>query len=158
MYRDGGGLYLRVDESGTKRWVLRITINGKRRNLRSGGYPAVSLARARHTGQDNVRTIKEGRDPLAEKRRVAWTMRKPVIPTFAEAATTVIEMRRPKWSNDKHTYQWTQSLSAYAYPVIGDKLVSDIDSADILTILTRIWTTRHETARRVRQHIETVLD
>ena len=70
----------------------------------------------------------------------------------------VIEFRRPTWSNAKHACQWTQSLNTYAFPTIGNKLVSDIDSADILTILAPIWTTKSETARRVRRHIETVFD
>jgi hypothetical protein len=158
MYSDGGGLYLRVDESGAKRWIHRVTINGKRRNLGLGGYPAVSLADARQAAYDNARAIKEGRDPLSEKREAVEAGRKPATPSFAEAAATVIELRRPTWSNSKHAYQWTQSLTTYAYPTIGNKLVDAIDSADILTILTPIWTTKSETARRVRQRVETVLD
>ena len=157
MY-SGGGLYLRVDESGAKRWVQRVTIVGKRRNLGLGGYPAVSLADARQAALDNAKAIREGRDPLAEKREAAEVRNKPVTPTFAEAAETVIGMRRPTWSNDKHAYQWTQSLTTYAFPTIGNNLVSDIDSADILTVLTPIWTTKSETARRVRQRVATVLD
>lgn len=138
MYGDGGTLHLRVDEFGTKRWVQRITIDGKRHNLGLGGYPAVSLAQARQAAQDNARTVREGRDPLAEKREVVQAARKPVTSTFAEAATIVIDMRRPTWSNEKHGCQWTQSLATYAYPTIGNKLVSEITSADILSVFAPV--------------------
>ncbi len=80
-----------------------------------GGYPAVSLADARQAALDNAKAIKEGRDPLAEKREAVEARKKPATPTFAEAAATVIELRRPTWSNEKHAYQWTQSLSTYAF-------------------------------------------
>lgn len=158
MYHDGAGLYLRVDDSGAKRWVQRVTIAGKRHNLGLGGYPAISLADARQLALDNARAIKEGRDPVIEKREAREARKKPATPTFSEAAATVIEFHRPTWSNAKHAYQWSQSLATYAYPTIGNKLVTDIDSADVFAVLAPIWTTKPETARRVRQRVETILD
>ena len=86
MYHDGAGLYLRVDDSGAKRWVQRVTIAGKRRNLGLGGYPAISLADARQLALDNARAIKEGRDPMIEKREAMEARKKPATPTFSEAA------------------------------------------------------------------------
>ena len=67
-------------------------------------------------------------------------------------------MRRPTWTNVKHAAQWTSTLITYAYPKIGSKLVTDITSADILAVLTPIWNEKPETASRVRQRMETVLD
>ena len=99
MYADGQGLYLRVDPSGARRWVQRIVVQGKRRNLGLGGWPAVSLAEAREQAIVNLQLIRAGDDPLAVKRREA-------MPTVAEAAVKVIALNRPTWTNSKHTYQW----------------------------------------------------
>ena len=157
-YSDGGGLNLRVEKSGAKHWFQRVTIDGKRRNLGLGGYPTVSLAEARKAALLNTRMIREGRDPLAEKRETIAARQRPPTPTFAEAAEIVIEMRRPTWSNAKHAAQWSSTLETYAFPKIGSKLVTDITSADILAVLTPIWAEKTETASRVRQRMETVLD
>ena len=102
--------------------------------------------------------IREGRDPLAEKREAIAARQRPPTQTFAEAAGIVIEMRRPTWSNAKHAAQWSSTLETYAFPKIGSKLVTDITSADILTVLTPVWTRKPETASRVRQRMETALD
>ena len=157
-YSDGGGLNLRVEKSGAKYWFQRVTIDRKRRNLGLGGYPTVSLAEAREAALLNTRMIREGRDPLGEKREAIAARKRPPTPTFSEASETVIEMRRPTWTNAKHAGQWTSTLGTYAYPEIGPKLVTDITSADILAVLTPIWTEKPETASRVRQRMETVLD
>ena len=95
--------------------------------------------------------VREGGDPLALKRQA-------VMPTFAEAAATVIALNRPTWTNDKHAYQWEMTFSRYINPVIGERLVGDIASADVLRVLTPIWTSKHETARRVRQRVGAVMD
>ena len=157
-YFDGNGLSLRVEPSGSKHWVQRVSVNGKRRNLGLGGYPTVSLANARTKARENLLAIKQGRDPLAEKRQAAEEARRPSIATFSEASRQVIELRRPTWSNSKHGDQWENTLATYAFPVIGRKQVDDITTSDILAILAPIWNTKCETASRVRQRIETVLD
>ena len=157
-YSDGNGLTLRVEPSGTKHWVQRVTVGGKRRNIGLGSFPAVSLADARELAAANQRLIRQGRDPFAEKRRAAEELRRPAVPTFAEAAERVIDMRRPTWSNAKHASQWTNTLATYAHPVIGRKPVDEITTADVLTVLTPIWTEKTETATRVHQRMETVFD
>ena len=158
MYSDGNGLNLRVERSGTKQWVQRVTVAGKRTMLGLGGYPAVSLADARELAAANQRAVKQGRDPLAEKRQSAAELRRPAVPSFSEAAERVIEMRRPTWSNAKHAAQWTSTLATYAHPAIGRKPVDEITTGDVLAILTPIWTAKPETASRVRQRLETVFD
>ena len=70
----------------------------------------------------------------------------------------MIDLQRPTWSNAKHAAQWTSTLTTYAFPKIGSKLVTDITTADILAVLTPIWTEKPETVSRVRQSMETVLD
>jgi integrase len=160
VYTDGNGLTLRVDKSGAKRWVQRVTIGGKQRNVGMGGYPAVGLAAARDAAIGNLQAISSGRDVIAEKKeaRVAARLPTPVPQTFADEAATVIAMRRPTWSNAKHATQWESTLATYAGPVIGRKPVDIVTTADVLAVLTPIWTEKPETASRVRQRMETVFD
>ena len=148
---------LNVSPSGSKSWVQRIVIHGRRRDIGLGPYPAVSLASAREIARDNRSAIAQGRDPVAEKRE-AGLRRARSIPTFAEAAARVIELRRPTWSNARHAAQWENTLAAYAHPAIGNKTVDSITPADAMAVLTPIWTTKPETASRVRQRMETVMD
>ena len=157
---DGDGLYLNVAPGGSKSWVQRIVVQGRRRDIGLGPYPTVSLARAREIVHSNRIAVAEGRDPLLEKREAREAARSPSpsIPTFAEAASSVIELRRPIWSNPKHAAQWESTLVTYAFPAIGNRPVDRITSGDVLAILTPIWTAKHETASRVRQRMETVLD
>jgi hypothetical protein len=143
-YHDGAGLYLRIDKSGARRWFQRVTIDGTRRNLGLGGFPTVTLAEARQAALENRRSIGQGRDPLGEKRAAKRERHRPPTPTFEEAAETVIEMLRPEWTNDKHAYQWSQSLGTYAYPYIGDMPVSDIEPRDVIAVLEPIWTTARD--------------
>ena len=157
---DGDGLYLNVAPSGSKSWVQRIVVGGRRRDIGLGPYPAVSLARARAVCHDNRTAVAEGRDPVTEKREGREAARKPVpsIPTFAEAAARVIELRHPTWSNPKHAAQWQSTLQTYVFPLIGPKAVDAITVADVIDALTPIWTSKPETASRVRQRMETVMD
>lgn len=160
---DGDGLYLNVAPSGTKSWVQRIVINGRRRDIGIGSYPAVRLAQARYLAAENRSAVSLGRDPLAERQAVKVAARNPVpsvpsVPTFAEVAARVIEFRRPTWSNPKHAAQWESTLATYAFPVIGEMAVDEITSEDVLAVLEPIWTAMPETASRVKQRVETVMD
>ena len=111
-YSDGGGLHLYISKAGRKSWVLRITVDGRRRDIGLGGYPSVSLARAREKAADNRAAIAEGRDPVAEKHA-------PVMPTFREAAYAVHEANKPRWRNPRHVSGWIQTLERHAMPKIG---------------------------------------
>ena len=157
---DGNGLYLNVAPKGSKSWVQRIAINGRKRDIGLGSYPTISLARAREMAHANKVAVAEGRDPLKEKHEAREAARtpSPSVPTFAEAASHVIELRRPIWSNPKHAAQWESTLATYAFPAIGNRPVDRITSGDVLAILTPIWTAKHETASRVRQRMEVVFD
>ena len=149
-YGDGATLFLSVAPGGSKSWIQRVTVDGKRRDIGLGGFPVVSLATARRRAFDNRVAIAEGRNPLDEKRKAA-------IPTFREACQRAFEANRPRWRNAKHVKNWMQSMERYAFPVIGDVSVNRITRGDVLAILTPIWTSRPETARRLRQRIRSVL-
>ena len=157
---DGDGLYLNVAPSGRKSWVQRIVVRGRRRDIGLGPYPSVSLAQARDIAHGNRAAVALGRDPVAEKRKVREASRRstPSTPTFAEAAARVIALHRPTWSNSKHAAQWRSTLETYAFPLIGGKPVDAVTSADAMEVLTPIWTAKPETASRVRQRMETVMD
>ena len=148
LYADGAGLYLRIAPGGSKRWVLRLRIDGKRRELGLGGFPAVSLANARRKAEAMRETAADGRDP---------TRRKAPVPTFAEAARTVHAQSLPGWRNGKHTDQWIKTLELYAFPMLGRMRLDRIDRGDVIAVLLPIWAAKPETARRVRQRIRAVL-
>lgn len=152
-YTDGDGLMLFIDKHGSRRWVLRVQTNGQRRDIGLGGLKKVSLKRARTKAQDIRDIIEEGGDPVAERRK-----QNNPPPTFENAAQQVFKENTPAWRNDKHAAQWLSSLKAYAFPKLGQILVSDIDAASIRNVLAEIWLTKPETARRVRQRIGAVLD
>ena len=148
-YSDGEGLYLYISKWGSKSWVQRITVGGRRRDIGLGGYPTVSLAEARKRAADNREVAGRGGDPVAEKRR-------PAVPTFSEAARAVHAANKPRWRNGSHTRAWIQTLERHAFPKIGRMRIDTISRADVLSVLTPIWSERPETARRVRQRMRTI--
>ena len=148
-YGDGDGLFLNVTATGTKSWVQRVVVHGRRRDIGLGGYPAVSLAGARQRCADNRKAIAAGLDPIVEKR-------KPTVATFREAAEKVHEMNIPRWKSVKHAKSWLRMLERHAFPRIGNTPVNQVDSSAVLAVLDPIWTTKPETARRVRQRMRTI--
>lgn len=152
-YGDGHGLYLVVDPSGAKRWVQRIVVAGKRSDLGLGSAALVGLAEAREEALRLRKLARAGVDVLAERRSA-----KRIVSTFEEAAKRVHEQHSLAFRNAKHRAQWLASLEADVFPVIGKKRVDTIDSADLLKVLSPIWTTKPETARRLKQRIKVILD
>jgi len=152
-YTDGHGLYLVVDESGAKRWLLRVVIQGKRTDIGLGGANIVTLAEAREQALAYRKLARSGGDPLAVKRAA-----KRIVPSFKVAAEAVHAENKQVWKNGKHQDQWINTLTEYAFPTIGEMRVDRIDTPDILKVLAPIWLTKAETARRVRQRIGTVMD
>lgn len=150
-YYDGNGLFLRVEPTGSRRWVQRLTIHGKQREIGLGSADLVTLAEARDAAMENRKLARAGGDPLAVRRN------KVVPPTFNEAVLKVIELYGPTWTNAKHAAQFRNTLNTYAGPIIGTTPISDVTSADVLRVLTPIWTSKAETARRVKQRIGTVM-
>lgn len=151
LHADGNGLYLKVDSNGAKRWVQRIIINGKRRDIGLGSASLVTLIEARETALQHRKAARAGEDPLAAKRLLQAVL------TFKEAAEQVHQLNKPTWRNEKHGDQWINTLDKFAYPFIGNKRISTITSADVLSVLSPIWNSHPETARRVKQRIGTVM-
>ncbi len=148
---DGAGLYLWV-RGGSKLWIYRFQLNGKRRDLSLGPYPLVTLAEAREAAYQARRLVKvEKLDPVLSRRR-SRSLR------FAEAAQKCIRAKAPGWSNAKHAEQWASTLQAYAFPVLGALDVAEVATDEVVAALKPIWSDKPETASRVRQRIEAVLD
>lgn len=153
-YADGGCLYLEVESSGSRHWVLRVVVHGKRRDIGLGPTPVLSLAEARELAARLRKVALAGGDPVAERDK---DKRAPLL--FADAARAVhMAHIVPNAKNSKHCAQWITSLEAYAFPHIGSKAVHLIGEPDILRVLAPIWTEKPETARRVRQRLRSVLD
>ena len=156
---DEHGLILRVRASGSKHWIWRGTVRGRRRDLGLGTFPYVSLADAREKAFEYRRLAKAGEDPAAvhAPTGTSETEGKPSVPTFRKAVAAVIDLHRPTWRNPKSAAQWEASLRDYAYPVLGDMRVDEIGSGDVLQALRPIWNAKRETAQRVRQRISAVM-
>jgi integrase len=148
---DGQGLCLVVRPEGSRSWVLRVQVNGQRRDYGLGS--TLSLTEAREKAAEWRKLAKQGKDPASEARKA---MR--VVPTFEKAARQYHETNKGSWKNPKHALQWINSLKAYAFPSLGEKRVDQIEASDIWAALAPIWNIKEETARRVRQRIATVLD
>ena len=167
LHPDGKGLYLKVTPTGSKSWVFRFQLEGRRRKMGLGPYPDISLAEARKQAEECRRALHDGRDPLEarnegkaaqrqaeEARRIAEARKT----TFRDCAKAYISAHSKAWRNAKHAYQWPATLQAYVFPVFGDLPVDAIDTALVMNALEPIWTKKPETASRVRGRIERVLD
>ena len=148
-YGDQHGLILRVRPTGSKQWIWRGTVGGRRVDLGLGGYPYTSLAEARQTAFEHRKRARAGIDPRA---------RAGSVPTFAEAADKVIAIHRASWRpGSKSEAQWRASLRDYAMPRLRSKRVDQISTADVMSVLLPIWNTKAETARRLRQRVSAIM-
>jgi len=159
-YADGKGLYLQVSNTGSKAWFYRYEKNGKGRKHGLGSYPTVSLILARQDADACRLLRKNGIDPIEHKKQQATEreLEKAKNVTFKECALAYIESHKAGWKNRKHEQQWRNTLETYAYPFIGNLAVQDVDTCQVLKILEPIWFDKTETASRVRQRIENILD
>lgn len=170
-YLDGGGLYLQVTKAGVKSWIYRFDINKKRREMGLGGVDTLSLAEARDACAEQRKILKQGVDPIdhrkaqdiaerqvkeAEKARQSQEEHQSI--TFKQCADEYIGKKEVEWANAKHRQQWRNTLRDYAHPHIGHIKIGEVDRVLVLECLTPIWTTKNETATRVRQRIEAILD
>ena len=153
FHADGGNLYLKV-KGKARSWVFRYKQAGKVREIGMGATHTRSLADARDKAALMRQAVAEGTDPA----HVIRVKPDSTAMTFKDCALAVIEAKRPGWRNVKHAKQWETTLEQFAYPVIGHKLPADVSLADVKAILLPIWATKTETASRVRQRIEAVLD
>ena len=143
-------LFLNVAPGGSKSWVQRLTVHGRRKDIGLGGFPLTSLSAAREAAFTNRQIARSGGDPLVHRRKAR-------IPTFGEAALKTHEANKPRWRNEKVKRNWWQILERHAFPRLGDLRVDEIDRMHVLTVLTPLWTVKPETARRVRRNIRATL-
>lgn len=163
-YEDGDGLRLVIKKTGRKYWVLRFQLNGKRRDMSLGSYPGLSLKVARRDAAIHRERITNGIDPIEaanaerEALQAAAIIEAAKRITFDQVAADYIAAHRAGWKNAKHAQQWENTLNTYASPVIGKLSPDDVTTEHVLKVLQPIWTTKPETASRVRNRIELVLD
>ena len=155
-YSDGEGLMLLVKPGGSKSWLLRIQWNGTRRDIGLGSAGSVSLSEARQRATEARKDVEAGKDP-SRAGRVSQALL-AAVPTFRVAAVAAHAERKAGWRNPKHRAQWLSSLETHAFPAIGDTPVDKITAAAVRDLLTPIWLTKPETARRVMQRVGAVLD
>ena len=158
------GLHLQVTETGDPErpatsWVLRATVGDRRRDIGLGGFPDVPLAQARDRARDARDLIRQGIDPVEERRKVraALIASQAATITFDEAADKYLGGKLHEFKNRKHAAQWRSTLQTYASPVIGKLPVAEVTLPHIRNILEPIWLTKTETAGRLRGRIESVM-
>jgi integrase len=150
MYGDGDGLYLRVGPSGGKSWVLRTVVFGRRRDLGIGSASLVTMAEARENAQRLRKVARAGGDPD--------TIRKRETLTFDEAARRVHQSLLPTWRSERHGQIWLAGLTKHVFPVLGRRPIETIGTADVLRVLAPIWTTKYDTANRIKQRLAAIFD
>jgi integrase len=160
MYPDGAGLYLQVTTAAWRSWVYRFMLRGHAREMGLGPLSLVSLAEARSLALDARKLRLAGIDPIDAKRdqRGAAALEAAKAITFRACAEAYIEAHKAGWRNAKHADQWAATLTAYAFPIIGEVAAHAVDVAMVTKILEPIWKIKTETASRVRGRIESVLD
>lgn len=159
-YCDGAGLYLQVALGGSKSWILRYRMGGKPREMGLGSCQTFTLAEARKRAASQRKLIAEGLDPIESKRagKIERRLSEANTITFDKAAAAFIEANETAWRSEKHGEQWRNTLATYASPIIGKLPVASVDTGLVLRILQPIWSSKTETATRLRGRIEKVLD
>ena len=152
LYPDGGGLFLRVDANGSKRWTFLFQFRGKRKEMGLGSIRSVPVAAARVAAHNARQAVAAGLNPIDERRRARRT-----VPLFGEFSDAYIETHKAAWKNAKHLAQWKHSVEVDAAKL--RKLpVDQIDTDDVLDVLKPIWATKPETAKRCQGRIARILD
>lgn len=154
------GLALHVTKTGARSWILRAVVGGSRREMGLGGFPSVTLSGARERAREARDSIRRGIDPIDQQRAARSALQASVASalTFESCADKYIEAHEAGWRNAKHAQQWRNTLKQHAYPHLGSLLVRDIALPHVLAVLEPIWTTKTETASRLRGRLESVLD
>jgi integrase len=158
LHADGGGLYLQVSRWGTKSWLFRFTLKGRSRQMGLGSLDTVSLSEARQKAERCRKLLQDGRDPIEARDANRAQRAATANTTFQGLAERFIAAHEAGWRNPKHRQQWRNTLATYAYPVLGERSVNKINTDMVLEVLQPIWTAKPETAMRLRQRIEKVLD
>ena len=159
LHPDGDGLYLKVTSGGSKSWVFRYMLGGRARYLGLGSAASVELGKARELAAKARELVRQGIDPIEHRQqeRAQTKLAEARGMTFRQCAEALIASHEAGWRNARHRQQWPNTLATYVYPILGDLPVSAVDTDLVLKVLQPIWSTRTETASRVRGRIEAVL-
>jgi integrase len=147
------GLQLVIGKTGSASWILRTKVGGSRKDIGLGSYPAVTLAGAWQKAREALQSIKDGTDPVAERK----VKRGAIEWTFKACALAYIASHSSSWKNAKHGAQWRNTLETYVYPHFGSKHVRDVETSDVTSAIRPLWASKNETMVRVRNRIELVL-
>ena len=154
-YGDGGGLWLQVSQFGTKAWIFRFMLGGRARQMGLGDVNTLSLKEARERAREARQLVADGIDPIEarnEKKAITKADDAKRV-SFKEATERYIKAHQPGWKNDKHSEQWRNTLSTYAWPIVGTMPVDKIETGHVMQILEPIWSEKTETASRVRGRV-----
>src|SRR6516225_7082297 len=160
LHPDGAGLYLQIRPGGARSWIYRFRLNGRTRDMGLGALADVSLVKARDKASAARALVNDGIDPIEHTRTQAVIPAAPKhlsSPTFEEVAEAYMADRLKRLRSDIHRRQWRQTLLDYAYPIIGQMPVNEIETKDVLAVLKPIWESKCETAQRLRGRIERIL-
>ena len=160
LHHDGAGLYLQVKPGGARSWVYRFRLNDRTRDMGLGALADVSLVKARDKASAARALVNDGIDPIEHTRAQAIIPAAPkrnCSPTFEEMAESYMADRLKRLRSEVHRHQWRQTLVDYAYPIIGQMPVNEIETNDVLAVLKPIWESKCETAARLRGRIERIL-
>jgi integrase len=168
-YGDGAGLWLQIrkPDAGRKEgraeagrsWLFRYARLGRQRQMGLGPYPDVGLAEARDRATQARRLLRLGSDPIGAKQaRAAEAAVQAATMTFKAVAELYLTAHEGTWRNAKHRYQWRQTLESYVYPVMGGIPVAAVEIGAVMKVIEPLWTTKPETAARVRGRVETIID
>ncbi|WP_324500824.1 integrase arm-type DNA-binding domain-containing protein [Limnohabitans sp.] len=156
---DTRGLHLWVRKDQSKFWIFRFTHLGKRYDMSLGSFPTIQLCEAREKTMSAKRQLLNGINPIEARRLKFEHLRQQTrkVITFRDYAIQRIEKMRPKWKGNAHEAEWRRTLEQHANPIIGNLSVDRINTDHVTKILEPIWSTKHETARRVQSRIQIVL-
>ena len=161
---DGGGLLLEVRPGGSKGWVCRVMVDGRRRDVGLGTWPEVGLADARVKAREVRQQARSGLDPVEQRenalragRAERDAKREAQARTFASVAEACIAAQAPGWKHGRTAALWRTSLAAHAFPTLGAMQVGDIDRAAVQRAVSAVWATRPASARKVLRRIGSVL-
>jgi hypothetical protein len=160
FYSDGDGLAQQVTTAGASSWIYRYMLHGVEHKMGLGPTRHVSLSKARDLAAEARQLRRAGGDPLETRRaeKDARATESAKVMTFRQCAKAYITAHQAGWKNAKHTRQWPTTLETFVYPILGDVPVQLVDVGLVMKAIEPIWTTKPETASRIRGRIESVLD
>jgi integrase len=158
MHGDGAGLYLQVRGPENRSWIYRFKLHSKAHLMGLGTVEDVSLSEARDAAAEARKLVRQGINPIEQRRAARREGATRDGLTFAQVADAYIVAHEPSWRNAKHRQQWRNTLDTYADPILGKLHVAQVDVGSVMRVVEPLWRNKTETASRLRGRIESVLD